>query len=439
MRITARALCLTALIVCAPLFGGRASGMEEDARRNGVDIVADAIVPELLDWTRPEIERVLPGPWTRFRTPHFRVFVERGLAVEHAELVELEASLAELADRLDLDPAIREGLRHEPIDYYHIRNRALLRRFTEVDAEGIAFAEFRIVISLRLPHAHEVAHLLLYERTQPAPPATAPLLLEGLASWLAGVGNAAPRVVAARGEQRLEHEDVDLRALLTTPTFHRSALDTHGRYQCSARFCAFLVDTWGLDAVLDLYRLLAGDTVEMLRRPVAAASLQLEGWSGLSWEELELRFERWREENPVGGLRLALEPTRPADGTLGAEGHVMRWWNEPDGSLVVSASTENVEVDAELLWGRPERIPLEPRSPQPRWRRWGLRLGPEGIHLTDHRRRRRLAVPDSDLRWGVFPLRRSLTVRVEADAVPEPVREDEASLFVTPVFRVDAP
>lgn len=398
----------------------------------------DDVLSGLRDWTRPEVERVLDGPWRSVRTPHFRVHVQPGLAVDHTELAELEASFHDIADRLQLAEDRREDIRRRPIDYFHTRNRYLLRRFTEVDADGIAFAEFRIILSLRLPHAHEVAHVLLHEKTRPAAPATTPILLEGMATWLAGVGEAAAPVTAALGERRLAQGDVDLRQFLTVTTFRRSALDTHARYRCAARFCAFLVERWGVDEVLHLYRLLAGGAEEMLRRPTSAVVLQFEGWTGMSWEELLAEFDAWRADRPVGGIRLATAPTRAPDGRTAADGTRILWWREEDGRLVVSASTTDDEVDAELSWGEaPQRFRPDPDQPQ--WRRWGLRLAPDEIHLSDHHRRRRLAVLETGLDLAFFPPRSTVTVELDAAVVPALPEGGAVDLFVVPRFEISAP
>ena len=70
------------------------------------------------------------------------------------------------------------------------------------------------------------------------------------------------------------------------------------------------------------------------------------------------------------------------------------------------------------------------------WRRWGLRLGPDGIELTDHRWRRRLAVLDAEAHWGVLPSDEQISLRLDPELVVELEELRDPSIFVAPRLEV---
>jgi hypothetical protein len=381
-------------------------------------------------WTRADVLRVLQGPWSRVRTPHFRVSSDHPASLDHFQLVDLEQSFQRIAERLELSAAVGDSLREHPIAFFYTQYRGYIERFAAVDAEGLSFPDYGLIVSARLPHAHEVAHVLTQVLLRPRAPQTVPLLQEGLATWLGGTVDASPEVILESALRRLRSQPARLGAYLTPRAFQRIELGEHERYATAALFCEFFVERYSLESLLQLYALLSADEAELLRRPTSAVRVQFEGATGQRWEDLENDFVAWIRVSERGGLARVPRPLRPAAGRVREENHVVRWWQEHD-LIFELTTTEGSAVDAEILWGPLLRSPLRQSGGQPRWRRWGLRVGPDGAELVDHRVRRTIAVlPVSSLAQESG----SRVLRLDPRILEEISAPVDVDVFVTPRF-----
>ncbi len=415
MRLPPSILSLAIGLAAGMALGAEAGRAEEGPRPVSV-------------WTRDRVVSVLHGRWSRLRTPHFRVFTDRGASLDAVELRGLEADFRDISEQLKLLSSALDSLRQHPILLFYTQRSEVVGRLAGMPAEGVSFPEFGIIVTARLPHAHEVAHILAYAATGSGEARTAPILQEGLATWLGGTVDASPEVELAAGLKAVRSRGIDLREFLTPRAFHESSLDQHDRYAIAALFCDFLIESYGWADLRGLYHLLAADARELERRPAGAVALQFEGWTGRSWDRLVGEFRRWSWSVQRGGIRIE-EGEFEASGVR-REGDLEVGWGWEDGDLVVDfRSLEGWAVDAEMLWGPLLTSPVDVDAEQPAWRRWGLRVRPEGAELTDHRRRRSLAVsietPDSPERWRL---------RLDSEVLEGVEAPEDVLLFVTPRF-----
>jgi hypothetical protein len=339
----------------------------------------------------------LEGDWTRIRTPSVRLYVEPRRLPGLDQLNQLESEVDRIARSLQLSRRVRASLAQEPIQYVLTRDVNLIRILGGIEAEGIAFAAQRLIISTRLPHTHELVHVLMQLSLECAASANVPFLQEGLASALAGHASEAPPAVFASADAVFAQRHVDIRRLLSYEGFHRSNLDDRDRYAVAARFVDYLFrDGQGWPELRELLRILAGATDELKRRPVQAVVNQFEGVYDRDFDDLIDDFHRWRVANPATSSMLEFEPQRAADAVVSDERHLLRFWDEGDRWVFALRASQGA-LDAEVGWGEIvefEGLAASPVTP----RRFSLWVDRQGASLRDRQ------THDVLMRWVAPPL-----------------------------------
>src|SRR6056297_870123 len=206
------------------------------------------------------LERVRSN-WLRMRTPSVRLYVEPGQRPARAQLQDLEAAVQRMARRLELDRAARASLLRQPIEYVLTSDTDLISDLSGIDAEGVAFADTRLILATTLPHEHEIVHVLMPLALGTRRTGNNSFLQEGLASALGGHGGEAPSAVAVTADEVLGSEPVDLRRMFTEGGFHESPLTAHERYAVAARFVDYLWrERGGWARLRDVLAYLAGES-----------------------------------------------------------------------------------------------------------------------------------------------------------------------------------
>lgn len=370
------------------------------------------------------------------RTPRVRVFHDVGLVPAHRELASLEREIDSILAALGAGPEIDLRLRRSPLRYLYTSDLDLLRAVSVSDAEGVSFPSLRLAVSLRLPHPHELVHLLVGEVVADLPAGQEPLLQEGIATLLGGNGDVAPWAVLANADRILDEREVDLSRLWTTNSFRNDEfLDASTRYALAARFVDYLRATQGLDFVLSLLRRLAGNPAEVAARPRDVILLQLEGMMERSWREIVMDFHAWRRDHPADALVATRRPEGHSDRRQRDEFHVADSWRQPDGSWVVALHALEGEVAATIYWGEAETLPLGSALAPPRRRRYSLRVAEGVVTLRDQAERRTLA------RWegARSEFVEEVIVRLAPELVPLVAPYDDWSLWARPRFRSETP
>lgn len=321
--------------------------------------------------------------WETVRTPSVRVFVRPQSRPAPARLEELEARVQQIAARLHIAHGALQSLRDDPIDYFLVDEPRIMEGFGAGDIEGLAYPESRLIVSSRLPHEHELVHVLLPLAIPGRPSANQPLLQEGLASYLGGNGADAEFTVLAHAETILENAHVDLASLWTSAGWRGSSLSAYDRYAIAARFVQFLVEgREGTGVLLELVRLLCGRAEDVAARPWSAIRVQLEGVYDTRWDELELAFHRWRRSHPVAGLHEIVPPGRAADLVAADERHVARVWIEP-GAWSIAVTAHHGPIDVDLFWGAPRPRSSAMTAAPSSGHRFRLHVDEERVELVD--------------------------------------------------------
>ncbi len=321
---------------------------------------------------------------TVVRTSHARVIVEPGRSVGRGELEALEAGIDSILVRLAAYERLEPVLRRSPLTYVVVRDPELMRRLSEADVEGISFPGQRLALSTRLPHRHELVHLLAHAALRNAPAGEEPFLQEGLASWLGGDGEETAAVLLARADRLLDERPLDPSWWFGSQAFRGPGpLRVADRYAIAGRFVQFLAALRGIDHFLSLSRLMAGRPEEVQSRPPALTRLQIEGHYAMAWDDLLHRFRRWRRAHPVEGMETVARPERSADDRLHDGRHRLEVWWEDDGALVIALTAFDGSVDVELGWGEGTEWPPGAAAAPSRRRRFVLGVGQEEAVLRD--------------------------------------------------------
>lgn len=377
------------------------------------------------------------GDWLRTRTASVRVYFEAGYPVEARRLRELEAAVQRLAAELGLGPEHLASLRTQPIEYLYAREPGSLSWFGGEDVDGVALVGERKILASRIPHEHELVHVLAYIAIAPAPEHNQPWLQEGLASYLGGHLGESPPAVLATGDRVLDEHRGLMRRLLTVHGFRESVLPAASCYAASARFVQYLDEArGGRERILELLRLLSGVEQEVVARPASIIETQLEGVYSTGFRRLLHEFEIWRAEHPVSGITPTAPPALTADLLISDEDHVVRWWIDATGWTLMATPRED-EVNLALGWG----------GTQPTIGGWAspaddsgfeLRLDESGGRLID--RGQPLVLlrwyddqpsrgPEGELIWFI--------PAAALDQVAPPTVESRVLLWSQPRFRVD--
>jgi hypothetical protein len=291
------------------------------------------------------------GEWARVRTPSALVWFEEADGVGPRQLEALEASIQRLARRLSIDSATLSTLAESPIQYLYTRDNDLLRYLGAEDIDGMAEPWSRKIITSRIPHEHELVHVLVYMAVGNANRSNEPWLQEGLASYLGGHLDEAPLAVLATGDGVLDSRPELPRELLSGVGFRHSLLPASERYAASARFVEFLDRArGGIRPLLELLDGLAGPEDEVSRRPTIAVQTWVEGVYRTPFDRLLSDFHQWRADHPVAGIVPAVPPGRSADVLVHDDGTVLRVWID-DEDWILDARSLRGGLDCFLGWG----------------------------------------------------------------------------------------
>jgi hypothetical protein len=348
---------------------------------------ADVPVPSLSD-EQAELLLHLTERWVMIDMPRVRLFAAEPERVHPVALHHLEHFLEATLDSLRAPEKVRAHLRLDPIRYFLCAHPQEVQLLGGTRSEGISLLERRSIVSRWLPHDHEVVHVLAHEVVAPGPALVPPLLQEGLASAWGGQRGLAPQVVVHRGELQLRTSDLDLTRLWEYDEFHTFSRDLSASYAVSARFVQYLLDAYGVDPFLRLYRLLAGEAEEVRQRPAQANILQLEQVYGTSWPALLEDFQGWRRVHPTRFATKTNAPYRAADLRAQHDGRFLSVWDEADGSMVFRLEGVESAPEGLVTWGAPlpetYRTRLYTGRRQGRLPRYGLRIMPAGLELYDY-------------------------------------------------------
>lgn len=390
-----------------------------------------------------EITRGIEERWTRFELDGVVVLASQPELVYPAALERTSEFMEELLERFDEDGRIRAELSADPIRYIFAPGPMDVQLFTGIDTDGMALVEHGIVVSRRFPHEHELAHMVAHRALAPRETSgTAPLIREGLASYLGGSRGRTPAVTLALGDSYLDLRLCVPSLLLSSDEFYAGWLDPGVAYAVAARWVQFLIESRGWERFARLYWLLTATPSQIDAMPASSVLLQIQGVYETSWSELSADFERWRRANPSPGVEAAPPPLAAPTMEMDHDGRRLRMWQR-ELEWIVELRAETGYPEMRLQWG--EALPQAPGQKRAALvdgearRRFDLALRPAGIELTDQLLGRVLQVSSPfaltlDGEDSASP-RRQVCVRIPWQADEAPAWPSDPILWVSPRLR----
>jgi hypothetical protein len=211
--------------------------------------------------------RKVTAPWTGRDGRYFKLRASKLRDVNVHALDALDATIADLMERLKVPDMTRLRLERVKLEYYLCHEDAEVAALTgRRDPSQYRLAGERIVtrsLADRNALARAVVHLALRD----GPPFSAPVLEDGLAAALGSWDGAAGAVVVQRATSQLAKKQIDPEAALGGET--RRALAPAAVVPASAAWSAALLHERGAEGWLQLYRELGGSRSQAAGRSAA--------------------------------------------------------------------------------------------------------------------------------------------------------------------------
>lgn len=229
--------------------------------------------------------------WEIRQTRFFRIYIAPGREsyVNDIALQSLDNFVETTAQILGLSGDDLELLGREKIDYYFCADEKGVEQITGVEVRGLYDLASDAVITSALPHYHEVAHLLVNFRLRSLPITTLPFLREGLATSLGGRAGRSSSAILDMASFLFRSDFLSVDSVLELAAFHGD-LDASISYSGAALLVRSLVDIYGMEPVLKVYRSLSGDYARISGFSARHIQKELENNLGVSWSEISASF-----------------------------------------------------------------------------------------------------------------------------------------------------
>ncbi len=230
--------------------------------------------------------------WITKETRFFRFHISptRDAYVNEIAIKSLDNFVDSLAVILDVSPERMKTLASEKIDYYFCADEQEVERITGVAVRGLYDLAADALVTSALPHYHEVAHLMVNFRLQSMPLTTIPLFREGIATYLGGRSTSSPSALLDMAAYLYRLDVVFVDSLLELMAFHED-MDASISYSAAGLFIKSLVDSFGMNAVLDIYRELSGNLDQTKEMSLVDIRESMENRFSSKWEEISENFK----------------------------------------------------------------------------------------------------------------------------------------------------
>ncbi|MGE5401805.1 MAG: hypothetical protein ACM3S2_15500 [Ignavibacteriales bacterium] len=232
--------------------------------------------------------------WKNYTTGYFDFYISDTSYFNDYSARELETFVEGLCDLLKLDNRDKEILQKNKIIYILCRNAEEIERLTGFNTRGIYLLAYDEVVSTYNCHFHELAHLLMNFKLRNLPLYTLPFFQEGFATAVGGRGGIRRSVLLDIGCFLQKSGYIPFNSILTRKEF--SSEDASTAYSVSALYNMYLLQEYGIEPYLKLYRNYSGS--DSLVSGLKPESIQLppnerfnsflnryENRSGISFEE----------------------------------------------------------------------------------------------------------------------------------------------------------
>jgi len=253
------------------------------------------------DWRLASPLFVHARNWRRHATRYATVRFKDARSINEYALKELDRFVESMGEHLALSETEMERLEKEKIDYY-LCSEEEIEKLTGFSTYGMTSLPFDAIISRRLPHYHEITHLLVNYALKELPLYTLPCLQEGVATCFGGRWDKSPQVVFQVGNFTLAQKFFQLEDVLTYAGFHETVGNSDFSYPLSGIFVKFLIEQFGIERFKLLYRELSGTDAAVRAFSVEDVQSKISEISGAQWTEIQKDFDGYWRQLEFSGL-----------------------------------------------------------------------------------------------------------------------------------------
>ena len=241
----------------------------------------------------------LTSPYARFinraairETRYCRVYYSDPEAINSYALLQMDRFIESTCEKLGVPQERIQALAHNKIDYYLVDETAI-EELTGYQTKGMYDIPSDAVISVRLPHWHELTHLLVNYALETPALYTLPFLQEGLACHFGGRWGRSPGVIKYAGYINLQFGLAAPEDILSFDDFHGKIGTPEISYPISSSFVGYLIHRIGMAEFLYLYREFSGTDsyVRSLTKEQVEREISIQ--AGLSWPEVSSAFDSY--------------------------------------------------------------------------------------------------------------------------------------------------
>ena len=253
------------------------------------------------DWRLASPLFVYARNWKRHTTQYATVRFNNARSINEYALKELDRFVESMGEHLALSETEMERLEKGKIDYY-LCSEEEIEKLTGFSIYGMTNLQFDAIISRRLPHYHEIIHLLVNYALKELPLYTLPFLQEGVAVCFGGRWDKSPQVVFQVGHFTLAQKFFQLEDILTYAGFHEAVGNSDFSYPLSGIFVKFLIEQFGIEQFKLLYRELSGTDATVRAFSVEDVQSKISEISGAQWTEIQKDFDGYWRQFEFSGL-----------------------------------------------------------------------------------------------------------------------------------------
>jgi hypothetical protein len=339
--------------------------------------------------------------WKNRSTKYTSIFYSDSSKINDIACLELDKFVSEVGKRLGLTRIDFDLLEQEKIAYYLCGDKDEIKNITEFEIEGMFMLADDAIVSLHLPHEHELAHFLINYSLRSKPLYTLAFMQEGLACLLGGRWGRSPESILYAGHATMNYELEDLDSILTRSNFNYSA-GSDISYPMSALFVGYLLEEVSIERFKKLYHDFSKSEDELNSLTIKNIHSYIEKASGKSWSEFMQKFENyWKGFDYCGITPTRIDLPNSTSNTIASDKFDISVWKQDNkylfkihflddlsrGVILFDGSNaDQVEGYQSRIFG--EHLPDTPYIGH----RYGLRFARDEVGLYDYYCNKLLAI-----------------------------------------------
>ncbi|MER3523922.1 MAG: hypothetical protein C4326_07600 [Ignavibacteria bacterium] len=207
--------------------------------------------------------RFATSGWHRIRSAYCEIRLADTTSIHPAAIEGLDRFVQRMIRLMELSSADERLLAEKKIIYVLCRDEAEVERLSGFRSRGMYLIPFDAIVTTYPCHYHEIVHLLMNFALRRLPLYTHPFLQEGSAVAFGGRGGIAPTTLWESGAFLIASSAVDYRDFFRAERFR--AADPSFTYPVSGLYVKFLIERYGMNHFLRLYRTYSG-TADRVQR-----------------------------------------------------------------------------------------------------------------------------------------------------------------------------